>query len=226
MRPGSPFVLAIDGPAAAGKSSTARLVAERLSMRRADSGALYRAATAARIRRGGDPGTWTEASVIDAAKEVEMVPVTGAFEVRVSGKRVDAELRSDAVTRNVSRVAAMSRVRTWVKAMMRECAGSGPIVVDGRDMGTVVFPDATLKIWLVAEHRVRAHRRSVERLGRLPSDDEIDAEAEALGRRDAADATQSKPAPDAIEIDTTAMTPDEQVDHIVGLARERLRTTT
>jgi len=217
-----PFVLAIDGPAASGKSTTARLVAERLGFRQADSGALYRAATAARVRRGGTPDSWTEDSVFEAAATVTMVPGPTAFEVRLHGERADAEVRGTAVTAAVSRVAKMPRLRAWVKERMRECARAGPIVVDGRDMGTVVFPQASLKVYLVAASRERARRRAVERLGRLPSEAELAEEAAALERRDAMDAEQSHPAPDAIEVDTTALTQEEQVERIVALVRRRM----
>ena len=216
------FVLAIDGPAASGKSSTARAVAAELGMRHADSGALYRAATAARLGQGGDPSTWTEQSVLDAAVQVSVRPVQGAFAVSLGATDAGRFIRSPAVTAHVSIVAKMPRVRAWVNDRIRQCAKSGGIVVDGRDMGTAVFPDATLKIWLVAHPRERARRRSVEMLGRVPSDEELVAEAAALQARDAKDSEQTQPAPDAVEIDTTALRQPEQVARIVELARERL----
>jgi cytidylate kinase len=142
--------------------------------------------------------------------------------VRIAGQEAEAELRGSSVTGAVSTVARMSGVRTWVNARMRECAAHGPIVVDGRDMGTAVFPDAPLKVWLVADPAVRARRRSLEMLGRLPSDEELARAAADLAARDAKDATQTKPAADAVLVDTTRLTPDEQVSRIVALARERL----
>lgn len=215
-------VVAIDGPAASGKSSTARAVAAELGLRHADSGALYRAATAARLGQGGDPASWTEQSVLDAAAHVSVRPVQGAFAVQIGATDAGRFIRSPAVTAHVSLVAKMPRVRAWVNARIRECATFGPIVVDGRDMGTAVFPDATLKVWLVAHPRERARRRSVEMLGRVPSDEELAAEAAALAARDAKDATQTRPAPDAVVVDTTRLTPRQQVDRIVELARARL----
>ena len=216
------FVIAIDGPAAAGKSSTARAVARELGIRHGDSGALYRAATAARIGRGGDPVTWTEQSVLDAAGRISVHPGAGAFVVRIGEADAGALIRSPAVTAHVSLVARMPRVRAWVNERMRECATMGAIVVDGRDMGSAVFPDAALKVWLVAQRGERARRRSVELLGRVPSDEELAAEAIALESRDTKDSTQTAPASDAVEIDTTGLTPAEQVSRIVALARERL----
>lgn len=216
-------VIAIDGPAASGKSSTARAVAAALGFRQADSGALYRAATAARLRGGDDPAHWSEESVLAAARDVSTEPVEGRFAVRIGGADVDVELRSHQVTSNTPRVARMVGVRAWVAARMRECASRGPIVVDGRDMGTVVFPDAVLKIWLVAAPGERARRRSVQTLGRAPSPDEVDAEVEAIAARDERDAAQTRPAPDAVELDTTHVTQAEQVAQIVALARSRIR---
>lgn len=216
------FVIAIDGPAASGKSSTARAVAAALGIRHGDSGALYRAVTAARIGAGGAPATWTEESVLKAASHVSVRAVDGAFAVSIGQTDAGRFIRSPAVTENVSLVAKMPRVRAWVNEMIRGCATTGGIVVDGRDMGTAVFPNASLKVWLVAQPAERARRRSVEMLGRVPSDEELAAEAAAILARDAKDAEQTQPAPDAIEIDTTSLTPAEQITRIVGLALERL----
>jgi cytidylate kinase len=213
------LVIAIDGPAAAGKSSTAKLVATRLGVRHADSGALYRAVTAARLRQPGEPGTWTEESVLSAAAAVSLAPGTTSFQVLLDGAPADDSLDSAAVNAHVSLVAKMAGVRAWVNTRMLECARSGPIVVDGRDMGTAVFPRAPLKIFLVADSWERARRRLTQRLGRSPGEDEIATETEALVRRDAKDATQSQPAPDAVLIDTTYLTQEEQVERIVALTR-------
>lgn len=215
-------VIAIDGPAASGKSSTAKAVAAALGFRQADSGALYRAATAARLRKGGDPETWTEESVIEAARAISVEPLGDVFAVRIAGVPADAELRLTAVTAQVSRVARMPRVRAWVNERMRDCARIGPIVVDGRDMGAAVFPGATLKVWLVASARERARRRSLEVLGRAPTEEELVAEAAALSSRDQRDAAQTQPADDAVELDTTHLTRKEQVARIVALALERI----
>ncbi|HVT38689.1 MAG TPA: (d)CMP kinase [Gemmatimonadaceae bacterium] len=213
------LIVAIDGPAAAGKSSTAKLVATRLGIRHADSGALYRAVTAARLRHPGEPATWTEESVLSAASAVSLARSVTSFEVQLDGVPGAGALHTAAVTTHVSLVARMPGVRAWVNARMLECARSGSIVVDGRDMGTAVFPGAPLKIFLIADSWERARRRLMQRLGRPPSEDEAAAETEALVRRDAKDATQSHPAPDAILIDTTYLTQEEQVERIVALAK-------
>jgi cytidylate kinase len=213
-----PFVIAIDGPAASGKSSTAQWVARRLGYRHVDSGALYRAATAARLVRPGEPTSWTEDDVLLAVRGVAFVPLGETFAVVIDGEPGDDRLRDAQVTLNVSRVAQMGRVRQWVNELVRRTAAGHNVVVDGRDMGTVVFPNADLKIFLVADPWERARRRLVQRLGHGPSDEEIAAETHRIAQRDALDATQSVRAADAVLIDTTYLTQEDQVDRIVALA--------
>lgn len=215
-------MIAIDGPAASGKSSTAHWVAQRLGLRYADSGALYRAVTAARLRDGGerDAANWAEADVLDAARRrVRLSPAEKSFLVELDGTTREEELRSPEVTSRVSAVARMQAVRSWVNEQMRGAAQHGSIVVDGRDMGTVVFPDAAVKIFLVADPWERARRRVMQALQRAPSDEEIAAETDRLVHRDAKDALQTQQAPDAILLDTTYLTQEEQVDRIVALAQ-------
>jgi len=212
------FVVAIDGPAASGKSSTAKRVAERLGVHHADSGALYRAVTAARLRQAGSTDHWSVESVMHSAPRVTLHREGTSFAVNLDGKPVGAELHEAAVTALVSVVAKMQPVREWVNEQMRSCARGGAIVVDGRDMGTAVFPDAQLKIFLIANVRERARRRLLQRLGRAPMEDEISSEAEALRQRDEKDAAQTQQALDAVVIDTTHLTQAEQVERIVELA--------
>ncbi|HEY7232514.1 MAG TPA: (d)CMP kinase [Gemmatimonadaceae bacterium] len=213
------IVVAIDGPAASGKSSTAQWVAQRLSFRHVDSGALYRAATAAQLRRGTREDSWTEQQVCEAARAVRLVPRGMSFSLLIDGKNADEELRGLQVTRHVSKVAAMQRVRAWVNEKVHEAARDNDVVVDGRDMGTAVFPDATVKVFLVADPWERARRRLVQQLGRSPSDEEIAEETGRLVQRDARDATQTVQAKDAILIDTTFLTQEEQVERIVALVK-------
>lgn len=175
------IVIAIDGPAASGKSSTAAWVAQELGYRHVDSGALYREETARRL------------GVTD--------------------------IRSPEVTAGVSAVAQIPEVRAQVNAEVRRIADGEPVVVDGRDMGSVVFPDAQLKIFLVADPWERARRRLHQRLGRAAADGEIAEETRRLVERDANDATNTVQAKDAVLIDTTYLTQEEQVQRIVALAR-------
>jgi len=211
-------VIAIDGPAASGKSSTAQWVARRLRYRHVDSGALYRAATAVQVRSGVAPERWTETDVLAGACLVTLQPGETSFLPLVDGAQVDEELRGPDVTRNVSRVATMPGVRDWVNAQVRLAAQEHDVVVDGRDIGTAVFPDAELKVFLIADPWERARRRLVQRLGRHPSEAEIAEETDRLVHRDASDATQTVQATDAVLIDTTYLTQEEQVERIVALA--------
>ena len=213
------IVIAIDGPAASGKSSTAQWVAKRLGFNHVDSGAIYRAITAAALRRSADAATWTERFVLEGGGSVALQPDGRSFAPTIGGERVDEQIRGADVTRHVSRVAAMPGVRAWVNDQVRATAGSFDIVVDGRDMGTAVFPNAQLKVFLIADPWERARRRLLQSLGRSPSDDEIAEETDRLVRRDAGDATQTVQAADAVLIDTTYLTQEEQVERIVALAR-------
>lgn len=212
-------VIAIDGPAASGKSSTAHWVAERLGFRHVDSGALYRAATAARLRAGGAPESWTEESVLEAATRVRLTPAERSFTPLIDGAAVEHEIRGAEVTRHVSRVARMPRVREWVNAEVRRLAAAHSVVVDGRDIGTVVLPDADLKIFLVADPWERARRRLLQQLGRRPTEEEIAEETGRIVQRDARDATQTVQAKDAVLIDTTYLTQEDQVERICALAK-------
>jgi cytidylate kinase len=218
------IVIAIDGPAASGKSSTAHRVSQRLGFRHIDSGALYRAATAAALRSGANPETWTPAFVLDAARPVTLAQGKGDFVPALDGKPLDDEIRRAEVTANVSRVAQMQPVRDWVNKLVRSAADSRDVVVDGRDMGTAVFPDAALKVYLVADPWERARRRLIQTISRRPTDDEIAAETDRLVKRDAADATQSAAAKDAVLVDTTYVTQEEQVERIVALALSAIQS--
>jgi cytidylate kinase len=137
----------------------------------------------------------------------------------IGDQPADEELRGLDVTRHVSRVASMPRVRAWVNDRVREAARDNDVVVDGRDMGTAVFPEATLKVFLVADPWERARRRLVQQLGRSPGDDEIAEETDRIVQRDARDATQTVQAKDAVLIDTTFLTQEDQVERIVALVK-------
>ncbi len=170
-------VIAIDGPAASGKSSTAGLVAARLGWAHLDSGALYRALTLAALDNIGEGGrgkgeAWSGRRIVSLAEElpVRLVRVGDVFRPEVAGVDVEQAIRSERVTRSVSAVAAIPEVRTWVNAQQRTAvegggggAGGRGVVVDGRDIGTVVFPEAPLKIFLTATPDERARRRLSQR---------------------------------------------------------------
>jgi cytidylate kinase len=229
-------VIAIDGPAASGKSSTAGLVAERLGWAHLDSGALYRALTLAAIDNLGEGGRrkgeeWPAQRVLDLAERlpVRLVLVGTQFRPEVAGADVEQAIRGDRVTRYVSMLAAIPDVRTWVNTQQRQAVegmvvggGSAGVVVDGRDIGTVVFPEAPLKIFLTATPDERARRRLFQR-GQSVDGELVRRESQALAARDSADSNRRiaplKAANDAVLLDTTALTLEEQVTQVVELAR-------
>lgn len=219
---GRALVIAIDGPAASGKSSTAQWVAGQLGIHHVDSGALYRALTAVALELQPDMATWTARDVIAGSARITLIPGECTFIPLIDGVRDAERLRAGAVTAGVSTVAQMHEAREWVNAQVRAAAREHAVVVDGRDIGTVVFPDATLKVFLVADPWERARRRLQQRLARAPAEDEIAEETELLVRRDAADQTQTVQARDAILLDTTYITQADQVARIVALARAAL----
>ncbi len=218
-------VIAIDGPAASGKSSTAGLVAQRLGWAHLDSGALYRALTLAALDNLGEG--WPAQRVVDLAERlpVRLVLAADRFRPEVAGADVEEAIRGERVTRYVSTVAALPEVRTWVNTQQRlavqACGGRG-VVVDGRDIGTIVFPEAPLKIFLTATPDERARRRLFQR-GEAVDVELVRRESQALAARDAADSNRPiaplKPAPDAILLDSTALTLEQQVTRVVELAR-------
>ena len=158
--------------------------------------------------------------MLDAARQVELLAARTSFYPAIGGRAIEEEIRGQDVTRNVSRVAQMPRVRDWVNAEVRTAAASRSVVVDGRDIGTVVFPGADLKIFLVADSRERAARRLRQR-GTPTSEQLLDDETIRIRERDERDAKQTVPAADAVTIDTTLLTQQEQVDQIVRLSRQK-----
>ncbi|HVH09234.1 MAG TPA: (d)CMP kinase, partial [Gemmatimonadales bacterium] len=160
------------------------------------------------------------------ALPVRLVLAADVFRPEVAGVDVEGAIRSERVTRHVSQLAAIREVRHWVNTRQREAveAVTRGAVVDGRDIGTVVFPDAPVKVFLTASPAERARRRLAERGGRIDAA-ELAHEAEALAARDRADSTRPvaplRAAADAVLVDTTALSPDEQADRVVALARER-----
>ena len=223
-------VIAIDGPAASGKSSTAALVAQSLGWAHLDSGALYRALTLAALDNSRSGELVSTQRIVALAEElpVRLVLAGHTFRPEVAGVDVDEVIRSERVTQHVSALAALPEVRAWVNTQQRRAveggAGRQGVVVDGRDIGTVVFPEAPLKIFLTATADERARRRLSQR-GQDVDLDLVRRESEALAARDAADSNRRiaplKPAPDAVLLDTTALTLEAQVAHVVELAQQR-----
>jgi cytidylate kinase len=219
-------IVAIDGPAASGKSTTARAVADALGFQHIDSGALYRAMTLIALELPEPPERWRAEELVARARAsvLSLAPAgrTGTLGVTVQGRDVGEPLRSAAVTREVSRVAALGPVRDFVNRLIRDAVPDGGVVLDGRDIGTAVFPDAEVKVFLVADPDERARRRLAER-GRAPDLPSVRAEAEALVRRDAWDASRDVAplarAPDAVLLDTTVLSFEQQVRAIVDLVK-------
>jgi cytidylate kinase len=219
-------VIAIDGPSASGKSSTARAVAEALGFAHLDSGSLYRGVTLVALRESSRRGESLGPEAILRAAEDRglMLQSDGTgFAAYLEGEPVEDALRSGEVTAHVSAIAAIPVVREWVNTKLRAMVRAGQdVVVDGRDIGTVVFPDADLKIFLTASAQARAGRRISQR-GEVMEAAHLDAEAAALAARDHADSTRQvaplRPADDAVHLDTTTMNFAEQVRFIVDRAR-------
>ncbi|HLY86150.1 MAG TPA: (d)CMP kinase [Gaiellaceae bacterium] len=207
------MVIAIDGPAGAGKSTVARALADRLGFRYLDTGAMYRALTWLAMKRGLDLG---DADAL--AQLARENPVRFADEDRVSiaGVDVTSSIRSDRVDRMVPVVARHPAVREVMRDRQRELGRDGNVVMEGRDIGTVVAPDAEVKVYLVADRGVRARRRMAERPGIG-----ADALSTDLRKRDAKDAERMQPAADATEIDTTDLQVGDVVDRIEALVHER-----
>ena len=209
------MVIAIDGPAGAGKSTVAKGVARALGFTYLDSGAMYRAVALAALERGIDPDDGERLGELAWELDINF----DRDSIHLDGKPVEGRIRSPEVTVAASRVSVHPQVRQAMVKRQRELIASGDYVAEGRDIGTVVSPESPLKVFLTADEQERARRRAVD------SGEPVDEVRQAIGDRDRRDQERAdsplRRAPGAINIDTTDLTPDEVVEKIAKLARER-----
>ena len=215
----APVVVAIDGPAGAGKSTVGRAVAERLGLDYLDTGAMYRAVTFAALRRGLDPSDDDDIAELSETIDMSLTATPSGTVVTVDGVDATIEIRGREVTSAVSAVAANSRVRSeLVRRQRRWVAEHHGGVVEGRDIGSVVFPDADLKLYVTASPRVRAERRVADIGGDV---DEVEA---SIIERDRKDSTRAdsplREADGSTVVDTTGLGIDEVVGHVLDLLAE------
>ncbi|GAC81767.1 cytidylate kinase [Gordonia malaquae] len=218
-------VVAIDGPAGTGKSTVARRLADRVGAHYLDTGAMYRAATLAVQRADVAPDSDDVARVV-AAADIRLAPgEDGTTVVTLDGDDVSAEIRTDTVTADVSAVSANADVRERLVDLQRDHADSALLVVEGRDIGTVVFPTAALKVFLTATPEARAERRHRQNIaaGRESVLDEV---LDSVNRRDHLDSTRAasplRAADDAVLVDTSDMTLEQVLDRLTELVSERI----
>ncbi|WP_433255894.1 (d)CMP kinase [Streptosporangium sp. CA-135522] len=214
------LVVAMDGPSGSGKSSASRGVARALGLRYLDTGAMYRAITWWMLERGvdlTDPGA-IAVRALDPVLSMGTDP--DAPSVAVDGADAAVAIRTSEVTAAVSAVSAVPEVRRRLVAEQREIIGAGDIVVEGRDIGTVVTPDAPVKIYLTASADARALRRTAELTGTT-----VDAQKAAMARRDTLDSTRKTDplamAADAVELDTTALNLEEVIAEVLRVIKEK-----
>ncbi|WP_280486183.1 (d)CMP kinase [Nocardia farcinica] len=224
----TPLVVAMDGPSGTGKSSVSRRLATRLGARYLDTGAMYRVATLRVLRAGvelTDP-----AAIAAAVKELPLTIGTDPSRevIELDGEDVSAEIRGDAVTKAVSAVSAVPEVRDLLVAAQRDIAADARrIVVEGRDIGTVVLPAADAKIYLTASAEARAERRNQQNIREGRGDDYAAVLAD-VQRRDTLDSTRAvsplRPAADAVLVDTSELTMDEVIDELSRVVAQQIST--
>lgn len=207
------MIVAIDGPAGSGKSTVAAALAQRLGFRYLDTGAMYRALTWLARERGVDAGDGSALASLARESQVSF-GVDGSVEI--GGVDVTGAIREAEIDRLVPAVARHPEVRQLMRERQRALGDQGDVVIEGRDIGTVVAPHAEVKVFLVADEAERARRRGADRPGV-----EADELAAALRARDESDAVNMRPADDAVRVDTTEMSVDDVVNHVAALVEER-----
>ncbi len=219
------LIIAIDGPAGSGKTTTAKLVAQELDYLHLDTGAMYRGVAEKVLRAGIDPSDNEAVSRLIDSTTVALEQSGNGVRVLLDGHDVTSRIRRPEVTSVVSAVSSVPEVRRAMVRYQRSIGKSGEVVVEGRDIGTVVFPDADVKVFLVADLMARAHRRQLE-LGHVGVEASLESLAREIQDRDTKDSTRSdsplQKAKDAIVLDTSELTIAQQVDFIVSLARQRM----
>jgi cytidylate kinase len=218
-------VVVLDGPAGSGKSTTAIELAKRLNYIYLDTGAMYRALTVKFLRSGRESIDNAGAVLrLLAGTKIDIKPSSDGLRIYLDGEDVTAEIRSNEVDGFVSDVSAVDRAREYLQVQQRRFAENYDIVAEGRDLGTYVFPDADVKIFLVADLDVRAKRRMLQKDA---TDDELIKFKQNLAKRDKIDSGRShsplKKADDAIEVDTTGLTFNEQVSKILEICHQKLK---
>ena len=217
------MIVAIDGPAASGKSTTAKMVAKKLEMTYLDTGAMYRAVTLALLRSNTDLDDYDSVCQVVDELELDIYDKGSKTIVKLDGEDISQAIRSLPVTENVSAVSAMKYVRQTMVEIQRNIGKKTNCVVEGRDIGTVVFPDAEFKIFMVADVNMRAERRFKDfyEMGENRSFQEVLTD---LKRRDEKDSTRAysplQKADEAIEIDTSMLSIDQQVEKIINLVKK------
>jgi cytidylate kinase len=217
--------VAVDGPAGTGKSSVSRGLARALHARYLDTGAMYRIATLAVLRAGVDPNDHRAVQAAAAAANLSVGHDPDTDRSYLDGEDVSREIRGDEVTKAVSAVSSVPAVRTRLVDLQRTlAAGTGSVVVEGRDIGTVVLPDADVKIFLTASAETRAHRRNDQNVAAGLTNDYDNVLAD-VHRRDHLDSTRTvsplRAAADAVVVDTSEMTESEVIDHLLDLVKQR-----
>lgn len=224
------MIIAIDGPAGSGKSTIARELSRRLGFEKLDTGAMYRAVAFTALDRGIDLDDEAAVNALASAITIRFMPGEPGGSITVDGRDVSREIRTPLVDANVSKVSAYPGVRTAMLEPQRALAQNHDVVAEGRDIGTVVFPDAEVKVFLTADPRVRAQRRVLQRHGGDVADarvleSEVAETLASIERRDALDASRDVAplvaAPDAVQIDSTAFTIDEVTDQIADLVAQK-----